>query len=355
MFLYAFLAFIIALVTTPIMIKLARHWGLVTDARVHKHPAHTHQGVLPRGGGLPIYLAILMSSLPFIGNKIVVFVLVGATLTALVGLLDDRYDLSPYLRFGTNILVATVAVMGGIGIPYLTNPFDSFIKLDQFYLTFNLFDQSFRLLWLADLAAILWIVWCMNMVNWSKGIDGQLPGYVVISAVFLGLLALRFSSHDISKEVVTILCFVTAGAFLGFLPWNFYPQKILPGYAAGSLAGYYLGVLSILSWGKLGTMLLVLALPFTDALVVMVRRLGQKKSPFRGDRGHFHHTLLNMGWSRRRIAIFYWLVSLIVGSLALFMDSEKKAYAFVLLIVLLAAIVVWSFNFVVKLKHENED
>ncbi len=346
MWIYIIASVLIAFLSTPIVIKLAQKYGLVTDADTKKHPAHTHQGILPRAGGLPIFLAILVPMLFFAANKIIVYILLGGSLAVIVGLIDDKYDLSPYLRFGTNIVAAGIAVLGGLGIPFITNPFDTLIRLDQFKISFNLFGSGFELLWLADLAAILWIVWCMNMVNWSKGVDGQLPGYVMITAFFLGLLSLRFSRHDISKEVVTLMCFVTAGAFLGFLPWNFYPQKILPGYAAGSLAGYLLGVLSILSWGKLGTMLLLLALPLTDAMVVMIRRISQKKSPFKGDRQHFHHTLLNMGWSRRRIAIFYWLVSLVIGSLTLFMDSQEKMYAFVLLVVILSGIVVWSYNFV---------
>jgi len=346
MWMYIVSSILLAFFLTPVVIKLARKYRLVTDAGSKKHPAHTHQGILPRGGGLPIFLAILVPMLFFVTNKIITYVLIGGGIAVIVGLIDDKYDLSPYLRFGTNILAATVAVLGGIGIPFITNPFDTLFRLDQFKVSFTLFGSGFELLWLADLAAILWIVWCMNMVNWSKGVDGQLPGYVTITAFFLGLLSLRFSRHDISKEVVTLMCFVTAGAFLGFLPWNYYPQKILPGYAAGSLAGYLLGILSILSWGKLGTMLLLLALPLTDALVVITRRIAQKKSPFRGDRQHFHHTLLNMGWSRRRIAVFYWLVSLIVGSLTLFMNSQEKMYAFILLVVVLSGIVVWSYNFV---------
>jgi UDP-GlcNAc:undecaprenyl-phosphate/decaprenyl-phosphate GlcNAc-1-phosphate transferase len=343
-------AFLISLFFTPVVIFLATRLGIVTDAKTSKHPAHTHQGILPRAGGLPIFLGILLPLFFFIGNKIVFFLLLGATTTVIIGLLDDKYDLSPYLRFGANFIVAAIAVAGGAGIPYITNPFDTLWRLDQFTFSFNLFGSGYELLWLADLVAVLWIVWCMNMVNWSKGVDGQLPGFVAITAFFLGLLSLRFSQHDISKEIVTIVCFVTAGSFLGFLPWNFYPQKILPGYAAGSLAGYLLGVLSILSWGKLGTMLLLLILPLADALIVISRRILQKRSPFKGDRFHFHHTLLSMGWSRRRIAIFYWLVSLIVGSLTLFMNSTEKIYAFLLLLVLLSGIVVWSFYFV---KNEN--
>jgi len=285
---------------------------------------------------------------------VVTCVLLGAGLSVIVGLLDDRYDLSPYLRFALNTIAAGIAVSGGIGIPFISNPFNSVIHLDQFVWQLNLFGNGFKILWLADIAAILWIVWCMNMVNWSKGVDGQLPGFVIIAALFLGILSLRFSRHDISKEIVTIMCFVTAGAYLGFLPWNFYPQKILPGYAAGSLAGYLLAVLSILSWGKLGTLMLVLVLPLTDALVVFGRRVWQKKSPFKADRQHFHHILLDIGWSRRRIAIFYWLVSLIIGTFSLWMSSEIKFYSLFLLIFIFAGIITWSFNFVKSLA-ENSD
>ena len=80
------------------------------------------------------------------------------------------------------------------------------------------------------------------------------------------MLAFRFTAHDISTLAVAVLSFIVAAAFLGFLPWNFYPQKIMPGYSGGALAGFFLGVLSILSWGKIGTMILVLSVPLVDAL-----------------------------------------------------------------------------------------
>ncbi len=352
MIIRSILAFLIALTATPLTIRLAQRYNLVTDPDKRKHPAHTHLGVLPRGGGFPLYLGIMLPLLPFITNKIVFFILLGATLTTVVGLLDDKYDLSPYLRFGLNIAAALIAVVGGIGIPFITNPFDTVLHLDQWVLNFSLFGNELRILWVADLAAILWIVWCMNMVNWSKGVDGQLPGFVAVAALFLGILSLRFTRHDISTEIVTLMSFVTAFAFLGFLPWNFYPQRILPGYAAGSLAGYMLAVLAILSWGKLGTLMLVLALPMTDAVLVFFRRVLRKESPFRADRRHFHHSLLDMGWSRRRIAVFYWLVSLIVGFFSLWMNSEKKMFALFLFTFILSGMVIGSFNFAKYLKRQ---
>ena len=338
------LAALITFALTPVMIFVARKTGLTTDAKETTHPAHTHSGVLPRGGGVPIFIGLLIAVLPFLANKIILFIMLGGLIIILVGLLDDKYGLSPYLRFILNIVASAVAVIGGIGIPFLSNPFGSVIDLNGFIFQMTLFGTSVHLLWLADIIAILWIVWCMNMVNWSKGVDGQLPGFVVITAFFLGILAFRFSRHDISKELVTILAFATGASFLGFLPWNFYPQKILPGYSAGSFAGYMLAVLSILSWGKLGTLFLVLSLPLTDAIIVFLRRIKSKKSPFKADRTHFHHSLLDMGWGRRRIAVFYWLVSLVFGIFSLLVTSQTKLFGFVLFTAVLTAIIIWSYT-----------
>ncbi len=352
--LFAILAAVVSFIVVPIVIHFAKSARIVTDSRSNSHPAHTHTGVLPRAGGIPIFLGIFLPLLGFITtNEIVFFIFLGGALTMLVGVIDDKYNLSPYLRFGLNILAAGIAVLGGIGIPFISGPFHSVIRLDQYIYSFVFGNRSFTILWVADIVAVLWIVWCMNMVNWSKGVDGQLPGFVAVAALFLGLLAFRFTRHDISKETVAIMSFVTMGAYLGFLPWNFYPQKILPGYGAGSLAGYMLAVISILSFGKLGTILLVLALPLTDATIVFFRRLIHKKSPFKADRTHFHHVLLDLGWGRKRIAIFYWAISFIVGLISFNMNSGSKIFTLILIVGALSAIILWSVRLRENLRNNS--
>jgi UDP-GlcNAc:undecaprenyl-phosphate GlcNAc-1-phosphate transferase len=180
----------------------------------------------------------------------------------------------------------------------------------------------------------------MNMVNWSKGVDGQLPGFVAITAFFLGLLAQKFTGHDINAYEVMLLSFIISGAFIGFLPFNFYPQKIMPGYGGGSLAGFLLGVLSILSFGKVGTAVLILAVPMLDAFYTIVRRIHSGHSPFRGDRGHLHHRLMDIGWGKRRIAVFYWNISLILGICSLFLKGFEKLLAFCAIAVVLVIFIV---------------
>lgn len=332
-------SFLISYLATIPVITFAKKYGFVDDLKKRKHPAHTHKGIVPRAGGLPIYIAIFLTCFLFISaNKILTGVLIGGFLLVIVGLADDYYDLSPYLRFILNILIVTLVILFGLGIPYVSNPLGGIIQLDKVVFTINWLGPH-KFYFISDLFAVIWIVGIMNFVNWSKGLDGQMPGFVAISAVFLGLLSLRYTAHDISKESVTLLSFITAGASLGFLAWNFYPQKILPGYGGGTLAGFMLGVLSILSWGKLGTMILVLSMPLTDALYVILRRLSNLKSPFKGDAGHFHHRLLAVGWGRRRIAVFYWVVSFLFGFASLFFKGIEKSFAIVIVFVALAVFI----------------
>lgn len=328
--LYAFLAstFISFLATIP-TIYFAKKYNLVTNRDTRNHPAHTHTGIIPRGGGIPIYVALLVASLIFLPpNKIITGILISNALLLILGLFDDKYDVSPYFRFFMNLTISIIAIGFGLGIPYISNPFGEVIRLDVWRLSFEFFGSR-TILVMADLLAIVWLSWIMNMVNWSKGIDGQLPGFVSTTALFLGLLAQRFTGHDINADTVMILSFIVSGAYLGFLPFNFYPQKIMPGYGGGAIAGFLLGILSILSFGKVGTSILILAIPMIDATYTIIRRLRKKQSPFRADWGHFHHKLLEIGWGKRRIAVFYWSISFILGLSSLFLNGIEKVLAFI--------------------------
>ncbi len=319
-----FLSFFLTIPT----IFIAKKLHLVTDKKKRYHPAHTHTGVIPRGGGIPIFFALLLTVIFFLPiNKILVGILLGSFLLVVVGTLDDYQDVSPYVRFGVNLFISTLVVMFGLGIPYISNPFGGVIRLDTWQIPIDFLGK--HSIWIiADLLAIIWLSWTTNMINWSKGVDGQLPGFVAITAFFLGLLSQRFTVHDINAQTVTFLSFIISGTYLGFLPFNFYPQKIMPGYGGGALAGFLLGILSILSFGKVGTAILILSIPIIDATYAILRRLKNKKSPFRADWGHFHHKLLEIGWGKRRIAVFYWTVALILGISSLFLKGIEKLLAF---------------------------
>lgn len=335
-------AFLITFCTTPIVRGIAKRFGLVDDPRVRPHPAHTHTGIIPRAGGLAIYIGLITAIVLFLPlTKLIIGIIIAATILTLVGLLDDKGDVSPYLRLATNATAALIVIGAGAGIPYITNPLThGIIHLDTWRISFEFFGTHSILIW-ADVFAFIWILWTVNIVGWSAGVDGQMPGFVAISAFILGLLSLRYSQTDVSQLYVTILSFLVAGSFLGFLPWNVYPQKIMPGYGGKTLAGFFLAILGILSFGKLGTAILVLGIPTIDAVYTLIRRMGKGKSPVWADRGHLHHRLLDLGWGRRRIALFYWGVSAILGWIALTVTSQQKLFALLLVAVIIGGFLTW--------------
>jgi len=344
-FLPLLLATIISFLTTPLVIFVYRHLGWLEDPKKTKRPKDTHTYPVPRGGGIAIFLAVLLASLVFLPlDQHLKGILAGAVVILLIGTIDDRLNLNPYLRLTACFLAAGLVVASGIGIAFITNPFNGIIRLDQPQITFNFLGET-RSIWvLADIFALFWIVSLANIVNWAKGFDGQLPGIVVVAGLTIALLALRFSA-DVTQWPVVILAAITAGAYLGFLPFNFFPQKIMPGYSGGALAGFLLAVLAILSTTKIGTAIVVLGIPLIDAVYSIARRILTGRSPVWGDRGHLHHKILDeWHWGKRRTAVFYWLITVLLGTLALGLHSLQKFYTIVMLAVLIGGLLLW-FNF----------
>ncbi len=334
-------AFLVSLLVTPLVIKIAPRLGIVDDPEKKAHLKNTHFVPIPRGGGIPIMAALLISSLFFLPmDKHLLGILLGAACASVVGFIDDRLDLSPYFRLLTCFLSAAIVVGAGIGIAFISNPFGGIIDLSQPQITFLLADQTHTVWVLSSLFALVWIAWCMNFIGWAGGVEGQLPGFVAIAACVIAALSLR-SSSDITQWPVIILAAITAGAYLGFLPFNFYPQKIMPGYGGKSLAGFLLAVLSILATAKVGILVVVLGIPLADALYTVLRRLLARRSPFWGDRGHLHHRLLDRGWNKRQVVFFYWFVTLLLGILALNLNSQQKFYTIIMLAVSLGGFLLW--------------
>jgi UDP-N-acetylmuramyl pentapeptide phosphotransferase/UDP-N-acetylglucosamine-1-phosphate transferase len=86
--------------------------------------------------------------------------------------------------------------------------------------------------------------------------------------------------------------------------------------------------LAILSGAKLATLILLLGIPMIDGVITIARRLSRHQPIYLGDGQHFHHQLLNRGWSRRSIALIYWFFSFILGIFSLFLNSSQKLYVF---------------------------
>lgn len=340
-FLSSLIAFIAVVFFTKISIKLFKKIGLVDDPKQHVHPGIIHNKPIPRGGGLSLFLGVIISGIIFLPmNNLTVSLFIAGLIMLVVGIIDDiqnsiSRDVSPYLRFLVNIFVAILVVNAGVSIQFITNPFGGgLIFLDQ--LQFPLLN-----IYVSDFVSVLWLIWVMNMVNWSKGVDGQMPGIVAISAITIGALSLKLNPAGIETGYFDVkIAFIIAGAALGFLVFNFHPAKIFPGYGATSIY-LLLGVISILTSAKLATAVLVLGVPTIDAIFTIIRRVINKRSPFKHDNRHLHHNLLKLGYSQRQIALFYWTLSAILGVISLTLDAKSKAFALIMLTVITGGILIF--------------
>jgi UDP-GlcNAc:undecaprenyl-phosphate/decaprenyl-phosphate GlcNAc-1-phosphate transferase len=342
-------AFLATVIATPFSLFFIKKLGIVDDPKKHKHPAVIHKKPIPRAGGIPLFIGVLITSLIFLPvEKITIAIFIASFICLVTGVLDDKFDISPYLRFVINIFAAVIVVFAGVNVPFITNPFGGILFLNSLHIPFlGLIQINF----ISYIIAIIWIVWVVNMLNWSKGVDGQMPGIVAISAIIIGILSLRFPVLDQYSLMSATLSFIIAGAALGFLIFNFYPAKIFPGYGATSVY-LLLAVASILSGAKLATAILVMGVPMTDGAFTILRRIGTGHSPFWHDKKHLHHLLLNLGFGQRRIALFYWVISAILGALSLVLSSKGKLFAIIMLVIIVGG-AIFFLHFFIKRANDK--
>jgi UDP-GlcNAc:undecaprenyl-phosphate GlcNAc-1-phosphate transferase len=320
------LAAIVALLATPFIRRVARNLRIVDkpdDRRIHV-------GALPRGGGIAVVIAFMLvggglvaswSVLPgaassSISGANLVGLFGGGLLATAFGALDDRFDLRARWQFGGQLVLAVVAVVTGITVAFVGDPFGPGII--RFAAPIGI---AFT---------VIWIVGMINSLNFIDGLDGLSSGIALIAAVTLGLLSL---TQQVNQPLVAALCFALAGGLLGFLRWNFHPAVIFQGSAGVMFLGYVLAVLAILGEAKVVVALLVLAVPIIDTFWVIVRRVSSGRSPFSPDRGHIHHRLLDLGLSHRSTVLLIYLVCATLGLMSLLVSNATGVLAFAVALV----------------------
>lgn len=351
-------SFALTALAVPATIKLAKKYSLVDDPAKRPHPAHEHQVIIPRAGGLSIYIGLILTTALFLPlEKYLAGIFAGITLLLLIGLIDDKIvKFNPYLRLLLLFLASVFPVAAGIGISFISNPFfglanpffdlsSPIVYLDKWVVLLNFFGPH-KIVIIADLLAFFWIVILTQIINWSKGVDGQMPGITLVAALALGFFSLKlFYQGDPYQLNVAKLAFITAGASLGFLIFNWYPAKILPAFSGSTILAFMLATLSILSGAKLATALVTLAIPTIDFVYTFWRRIFSGHSPVWGDRGHLHHRLLDLGWSHQKISLFYIFGSVILGGIAQLVNTESKMFILLAVAFLFIGFVLWINSF----------
>jgi UDP-GlcNAc:undecaprenyl-phosphate GlcNAc-1-phosphate transferase len=309
--------------------------GIVKFCRRHKlldRPGRRkiHHRSIPTLGGVALYFGFLVSVFiaHFLNPGLRRFFLdgfkaifYGGSLVLLVGILDDLKKLPPVIKITGQITAALILFIGGLRIEYITNPFGG--------------DIHFPLI-LSVLFTVCWISAITNAVNLIDGLDGLASGIVFIASTSLLFIALATQNM-----VVVLLLAALAGASLGFLPFNFYPAKIFMGDTGSMFLGFTLGAISIVSFQyKITTAvallipLTALAIPVSDTILAIARRMRKRVPVFKADRRHLHHRLLNMGLSPTQVLGLLYLVGVYFGIIAFLLVLIPNEYAFVLLMLL---------------------
>jgi len=319
------------------IIRFTKWLKVIDDPATHHHPGMLLTKPVPRGGALVFLLSFVLAILIIVPlNQIPVGIVAGAIIYTILGILDDKFDLNPYVRFGILAGGATIVAVSGVGITFFATPF-GIARLDTLAMNIPfLNDHTFIL---TDIFTIFWILWVSNLLSWSNGIDGQFSGVAGITALFIALLSLRLIPGDHSQIQTTRIAAIAAGAALGMTPATWHPCKILWGFGATAV-GLVLASLSVISGSKVATATLVVLIPFLDAIATIIRRLSLKKSPFWGDRGHLHHRLLDAGLKQPQIAIVYWIATFILGVAAVFTSGRIQTLAVMTLVLAVAALLI---------------
>jgi UDP-GlcNAc:undecaprenyl-phosphate GlcNAc-1-phosphate transferase len=306
-----------------------------------------HPRPVPLLGGLATGLVFLICLLIFLKLGFIldgridaraIWGLVLATFLLIIGgVLDDTKHLTPGRQFIWPVLAGVVILFSGIQVDFITNPLGGLLRLDNWSYTWG----SYVFYPVALSASFFWILGMIYTTKFLDGLDGLVSGMTVIGAVVIFIVSLAW---DIPYSGTSVLALIVAGTMLGFLFWNFNPAKIFLGEAGSTLAGLWLGVLAIISGGKIATALLVMGLPILDvAWVIWQRIFMQKKSPTSADRSHLHFRLLDLGLSQKQAVLLLYLLACLFGSIALFQNTKGKLIlmgGLVLLMVFIVAVLI---------------
>lgn len=348
---YLFLALVAAAVVflaTPAARMLARRIGAMTAVRERD----VHTAVTPRLGGVAMWVGIVSalvvaSRTPFLGGlftggKEIFAVALAATLVTLLGAADDLWDLDWVTKLAGQVLAAFV--MAWQGVQLTTLPINGVTILSP---------RTSLIL------TVLVVVVVMNAVNFIDGLDGLAAGVVAIGGMaFAGysyLLTRTTSAGDYSSTA-TLLMAVMVGASIGFLAHNMHPARIFMGDSGSMLLGLLLAAATITVTGQVDPVQLrtgdvvaqllplvlpiaVMIYPIADFAAAVLRRMASGQPPFRADKRHLHHRMLELGHSQiGAVLVFYaWTAVIAFGMLMPALVPGRTA-----LLVLAAGIVLVS-------------
>jgi len=272
---------------------------------------HSHREPIAKVGGIAFAFATFIAVLVWAPKgSFILSSLLGGAVIMFFGIWDDRVDLHYRIKFGGQVLAASVAI-GVIGVRLSSVPF---------------FEDAMLPSWLALPLTLLIIVAVTNAVNLSDGLDGLAGGLSLISFTGLAYLA-----YQVNETLLMLLIVSVLGGLLGFLRFNTYPARVFMGDAGSQFLGYYLAVAALLLIGVHPATyspllaLFIWGVPLLDMIGVMGQRLLEGRSPFVGDRNHIHHRLLSLGLTHGQAVTGIYVVHGLMVSCAYLLRWQSDA------------------------------
>lgn len=339
------LTFVIAVAVTYLLTPLVRRGAIAFKAVPAVRDRDVHSEPIPQLGGIAMYAGVVAALLisyrlphlseVFLGPTWEGLLLAGALIT-LVGIVDDRWGMDPLPKLAGQVAAAGILVWKGVQLLWIPLPGTTLVLGPE----------------LGTVLSVLLIVVTINAVNFADGLDGLAAGIVAISAfAFFAYYYVVAVDQGFTRQTYpAMIAIILAGVCIGFLFHNFHPARIFMGDTGAMLIGLLLASITITVTGQFDANtarelstggvfdsglvvylpvvlpLLVLALPFLDLLLAVLRRTLAGQSPVAPDRKHLHHRMLELGHSHLRAVLLMYLWAAIIAFAAVTLSVFSAPY-----------------------------
>ncbi len=300
-------ALVLAVGATPVARLLAPRVGIVDHPEARK----IHARPVPRLGGAAIFVAVLVVAL-VLGERYNFdqfgSILVGATGISFIGLVDDRWGLSPLIKLVGQIAAALLLYVSGVYVAAFRQPLLNLVT------------------------TVVWVVFITNSINLMDNMDGLAGGIAAIAAAHFALMC-AFSG----QYLVGALSIALLGACLGFLFYNLNPASIFMGDSGSLFLGFVLAATGIklrfpqnVTFVTWMVPLLVMGIPVFDTSLVVLSRLRRGRNPLTSPgQDHVSHRLVAAGMGRREAVLTLYVASFVTGLLAIFVTHASVVEGYI--------------------------
>ena len=335
-FILSILTALITFIAIPFVRKLSVKVGAVD---VPKSKRKIHKFNVPYAG-LAVFLSFFIVVLIYDHSSIqIIGLLSGCLVLAVVGFLDDLFEISSAARILGQLVAAIIVISVGIRVDIIGNfgnGNDGLFSLGAFSIPFTL----------------CWIVGITNAIRILDGLDGLVSGVIGIVAATLGVVDLITGRPE-----TAVLCFILSASAFSFLPSNFsnnQKRKVFLGDVGSNFLGFAIAVVAIMGTAKTAAAfsmvipILVLFVPIFDTLFAIVRRTLAGKSPFEADRLHLHFRIMDSGLGQRKATLIIYGITILLSIISILLAGQNGKLAIVIFVLTVSVFltVLWKFGLI---------